>query len=260
MHSARTASLPIVIPAAIAAAWALAIAAQFSGSALLLHHDRLIQRGPPAALALALFVLAWLVMIAAMMLPSSLPFMRAFAFASAGQPRSALMLGAFLGGYTAVWIAFGTCAFAGDVALHRAVDSVSWLSRHPWIVSGGVLALAGAFQFTPLKDACLRACRLPSLFLLRYYRRGARAAFGMGSRHGLYCVGCCWALMLVAFAAGFANLWWMAALTALMVFEKIAYRGTTAVPIAGALLLAWSALIFAHPAWLPPAFSGFSAD
>jgi predicted metal-binding membrane protein len=80
----------------------------------------------------------------------------------------------------------------------------------------------------------------------------------IGARHGMYCVGCCWALMLVSFAAGFANLWWMAALTALMAYEKLARRGRTAVPIAGVVLLAWSALIFMHPAWLPRALSGFS--
>jgi predicted metal-binding membrane protein len=260
MQSARAASLPIAIPAAIAAAWCIAIAAQATGSAVFLHHDALIERGPAPAIALVLFVAAWLVMIAAMMLPSSLPFMRMFAQASANQPRSALILAAFLSGYVIVWVAFGVVAFAGDVVLHRLVDSVAWLSARPWLVSGGVLAVAGAFQFTRLKDACLRACRLPSNFLVRYYRRGARAAFGMGYRHGAFCVGCCWALMLVSFAAGFANLWWMAALTALMVFEKVAYRGRAAVPIAGAVLLAWSALIFAHPSWLPAALSGLRAS
>lgn len=260
MQSARAASTPLAIPAIIAVAWCIAIAAQISGSAVLLHHDRLIERGPAAGIALALFVLAWLVMIAAMMLPSSLPFMRMFAFASAHQPKHALMLSTFFTGYVLVWLAFGVAAFAGDVVVHRVVDRTAWLGAHPWLISGAVLAGAGVFQFSSLKDACLRACRLPSNFLLRYYRRGARAAFTMGYRHGAYCVGCCWALMLVTFAAGFANLWWMAALTALMVFEKTAYRGRSAVPVAGAILLAWSALVFLHPAWLPPALSGFSSD
>lgn len=258
MQRARAASIPFAIPAAIVIAWCIAIAAQASGSALLLHHDELIERGPPVGIALLLFLLAWLVMIGAMMLPSSIPFMRMFTMASANQPRHGVMFFLFLSGYVAVWCAFGVLAFGTDIALHRTVDRVAWLAAHPWIISGSVLALAGAFQFTPIKDACLRACRLPSNFLLRHYRRGARAAFSMGYRHGAYCVGCCWALMLVSFAAGFANLWWMAALTALMVFEKIAYRGRAAVPVAGAILLAWSALIFAHPAWLPHAFSGLS--
>ncbi|HKU68402.1 MAG TPA: DUF2182 domain-containing protein [Candidatus Baltobacteraceae bacterium] len=257
MQPARAGAPPIAIPAAIALAWLIAIAAQLSGSAVLLHHDELIERGPPLGAALGLFALAWIVMIAAMMLPSSLPFMRLFALASRNQPQAGLVQAAFFGAYVLVWLAFGMLAFAGDLAVHRTVDAVVFLSAHPWFVGGGVLAAAGAFQFTKLKDACLRACRLPGNFLLHHYRRGIPAALHLGYRHGLYCVGCCWALMLVSFAAGFANLWWMAALTALMVFEKTAHRGKAAVPFAGMVLLVWSALIFAHPAWLPRALAGF---
>jgi len=252
----RAAGLPIAIPALIAIAWVLAALAQFSGSAAFLHHDALIEHGPPAAIALPLFILAWLVMIAAMMLPSSLPLLGMFAYASANQPRPKAAFAAFVGGYAVVWTAFGITAFAGDVLVHRTVDRVAWLSAHPWAIAGTVLAVAGAFQFTPLKDACLRTCRLPGNFLMHHYRRGLRAAFELGYRHGLFCAGCCWALMLIGFAAGFASLWWMAALTAVMVYEKTARRGRAAVPIAGAVLLLWSALVFAHPWWLPPAFSG----
>jgi predicted metal-binding membrane protein len=91
---------------------------------------------------------------------------------------------------------------------------------------------------------------------MHHYRRGARAAFDLGYRHGMFCAGCCWALMLVSFAAGFASLWWMAAITALMVYEKVARHGRTAVPIAGTVLLLWGALVFMHPSWLPAALSG----
>jgi predicted metal-binding membrane protein len=91
---------------------------------------------------------------------------------------------------------------------------------------------------------------------MHHYRRGVRAAFQLGYRHGLFCAGCCWALMLIGFAAGVASLWWMAALTALMVYEKTARHGQIAVPVAGAVLLLWSALVFAHPWWLPAALSG----
>lgn len=254
----RRPSLPVAIPAAIAAAWILSALAEFSGWGRFLHHDALIEHGPPAAMALALFVAAWLVMIAAMMLPSSLPLIRMFAFACAQQPRPAPVFAAFLGGYAVVWTAFGIAAFAGDVAIHRAVDTIAWLSAHPWMIAGAVLATAGAFQFTRLKDACLRACRLPGNFLMHHYRRGMPGAFELGYRHGLFCAGCCWALMLVAFAAGFASLWWMAALTALMFYEKTARGGRAAVPVAGLVLLAWSALVFGHPWWLPAAFSGIN--
>lgn len=252
----RPARVHAVIPLAIAIAWTLAAVAQFSGGAAFLHHDALIEHGPPLAVALPLFALAWLVMIVAMMLPSSLPLFRMFAYAAQNQPRPANALAAFAAGYAVVWSAFGVAAFAGDILVHRAADRVAWLHAHPWVIAGATLALAGAFQFTPLKEACLRACRLPGNFLMRHYRRGVRAAFELGYRHGLFCAGCCWALMLIGFAAGFASLWWMAALTALMVYEKTGRHGRSAVPVAGAILLVWSMLVFTHPHWLPPAFSG----
>jgi predicted metal-binding membrane protein len=256
MQSARRAAIPAAIPAAIAVAWLIAAVAQISGSGALLHHDALLERGPPLGIALVLFAVAWPVMIAAMMLPSSFPVMRTFALASANQPRRGVVFASFIGGYVVVWWLFGIAAFFGDLAVHRLVDRTAWLSAHPWFVAGSVLALAGLFQFTPLKDACLHACRLPGTFVMHHYRRGSRAAFDLGLRHGLFCAGCCWALMLVGFAAGFAALWWMAVLTALMVYEKTARRGRAAVPVAGAVLLVWSALVFAHPLWLPAAFSG----
>jgi predicted metal-binding membrane protein len=256
MQTARAATVPIAIPLAIAIAWTVAVLAQFSGSAAFLHHDALIERGPPPALGLALFILAWLVMIAAMMLPSSFPLLRMFAFASANQPRRAAVFASFVAGYAVVWCAFGIVAFGGDVIVHRMADRIAWLNAHPWVIAGSVLFIAGAFQFTPFKDACLRACRLPGNFLMHHYRRGSRAAFELGYRHGLFCAGCCWALMLISFAAGFASLWWMAAVTALMVYEKTAPRGRAAVPIAGVVLLVWSALVLAHPGWLPKPLSG----
>lgn len=206
----------------------------------------------PLLLAVPLFVVAWQAMIVAMMLPSSLPLMRMFLAAAANQPRRHQAIAAFIGGYAAVWTAFGLLAFGADVVLHRTVDTMPWLAAHPWLIAGGVLALAGGFQFSPLKQACLRKCRLPAMYLLQHYRRGRRAAFALGSGHGVFCVGCCWALMLVTFAAGFANLWWMAALTALMVYEKTGRYGARIVPLAGVLLLALGTLIAAHPAWSPP--------
>ena len=202
------------------------------------HHDSLLEGGRGFGLALVLFVLAWQVMIAAMMLPSSLPLVRMFSAASAGAPRRGRALAAFVSGYAVVWSAFGVLAFAGDASLHALVDASPWMEAHDWAIAPGVLVLAGLFQFSSLKDACLRACRHPASFLHRHYRRGTRGGFELGARHGLFCVGCCWALMLVMFAAGAASLVWMAALTALMVYEKTRPSGATAVPLTGAVLLA----------------------
>ncbi len=111
-----------------------------------------------------------------------------------------------------------------------------------------MLALAGAFQFTPLKDACLDKCRHPAQFLTRHYRRGTAGAFLLGVRHGAFCLGCCWALMLVLFAAGMASLLWMAALTALMVHEKTRPNGARAVPVSGVALLAAASVVLAYGA------------
>ena len=209
-----------MVAGAIAVAWALAVGAEISGRGTALHHDALIEGKLPYALALVLFLVAWQAMIAAMMVPSSLPLLRLFAAAATGQPRPRAAIAAFLGGYALVWTAFGWLAFVGDTMVHATVDRTPWLQHHEWLIAGGTLALAGAFQFSALKDRCLEVCRHPGAFLLRHYERGLPGAFALGRRHGLFCLGCCWALMLLMFAAGVANLWWMAGLTALMVYEK----------------------------------------
>ena len=237
---------------AIAAGWALAVTAELSGTAKALHHDKLIEGG--SAWAALLFLLAWQAMVAAMMLPSALPLIRLFDAVSRNQERSGLARGAFLAGYGAVWTGFGALALLGDSALHHTVDAIPWLSERPWFVAGGVLALAGAFQFSDLKDQCLSKCRQPGPYLLAHYRRGPEAGFRLGFGHGLFCLGCCWALMLVMFAAGVAVLWWMAALTAVMVYEKTGRHGRTLTPVVGVSLLVLAALTVAHPPWLPAPF------
>jgi predicted metal-binding membrane protein len=250
------ARVPPAVAGAIAVAWALAVAAELSGRGSKLHHDALIEGRMPYALALVLFLVAWQAMVAAMMVPSSLPLVRLFGAAAAGQARRGAAMAAFLGGYALVWTVFGWFAFVGDTMVHATVDRTPWLQRHEWLIAGGTLALAGAFQFSALKDRCLEVCRHPGAFLLRHYGRGLPAAFALGRRHGLFCLGCCWALMLLMFAAGVANLWWMAGLTALMVYEKTGTGGRRAVPVAGIALLACAALVLAHPPWLPPIVGG----
>jgi predicted metal-binding membrane protein len=236
--------LPIVVPAAITAAWAVAVAAEASGTAGVVHHDTVLADGPPPVGAVLLFLAGWQVMTAAMMLPSSLPLVRMFEAASAGAPGRRRALAAFLGAYVLVWTTFGTLAFAGDAGLHALMNGSRWLEEHEWAIGPSVLMLAGAFQFTSLKDACLRACRHPSSFMHRHYRRGTAGAFELGARHGAFCVGCCWALMLVMFALGVASLIWMALLTALMVHEKTAPAGARTVPITGVTLLALGSTLF----------------
>ncbi len=253
---------PTVVVVAIAAAWALSILAQTSGRAVFLNHGALIEgtrpffRPPPLWLALPLFLVAWQVMVVAMMLPSSLPMVRLFRMTAQRQPRPQAVQGAFLGGYLVVWTAFGALAFLQDVGIHRLVDRTPWLQGHPYVIAAGALMLGGAFQFSAIKDRCLSECRHPGAFLLQHYRRGVGEAFRFGRKHGLFCLGCCWALMLVMFAAGVANLWWMAALGALMFYEKAGRFGDRVTPVAGAALIALGALVLLHPVWLPGVFGG----
>jgi predicted metal-binding membrane protein len=241
---------------AIGAAWLLALSAEVTGRASGLHHDALIEGGLPVWAALGLFLIAWQVMIAAMMLPSSLPLISLFFHAASSQPAPARVKAAFLSGYTAVWTTFGALAFAGDAALHFVVGRWPWLAVRPWLIGGGVLVLAGAFQFSALKDKCLDECRHPGAYMLKHYRRGVGAALRMGGGHGLFCLGCCWALMLVSFAVGMASLPWMGLFTAFMVFEKTGKGGERGVVPIGIGLLALGALVLAHPPWLPALFSG----
>jgi predicted metal-binding membrane protein len=228
----------VVIVAAIAVAWVAAIAADVVGASRVLHHDALIEGGWPLPAALVVFVVAWQLMIVAMMLPSSLPLIRLFVAAAASQDRPARATSALVGGYASVWTVFGAAAFLFDVVVHRVVERIGFIQARPHLVAGSVLLVAGAFQFSDLKDRCLRECRHPAPFLMSRYARGAWAAFRLGVGHGTFCLGCCWALMLVGFAAGVANLWWMAALTAVMVVEKSARRGREATAPIGFGLLA----------------------
>jgi predicted metal-binding membrane protein len=245
---------PVIV--AIAAAWAIAVAAEVTGHSRALHLHSTIEGGPPLWAALLLFLVAWQAMLAGMMLPSSLPLIRLFEVVSRRREDGAVARAAFLGGYVAVWTAFGALAFVGDVGLHRAVDTVPWLAERPWLLAGSVLAVAGAFQFSELKERCLAKCRAPGPYMLAHYRRGPGGGFTLGLGHGLFCLGCCWALMLVMFGVGVAALWMMAALTALMVYEKIGRYGAASARVAGVALLAAAVVQLAHPSWLPAAVGG----
>ena len=137
-------------------------------------------------------------------------------------------------------------------------DAVFHVHRDPgvwFVLAGALMCVAGAYQWSATKRACLSRCRTPADWLVENWRQGAWGALRLGAAHGVYCVGCCWALMLVMFAAGVAVLWWMAALTAVMVYEKTGRHGPALTPVIGVALLGLSALAFAHPAWLPTPFA-----
>jgi predicted metal-binding membrane protein len=234
--------VPRWLTAAVLAAWTIAIVAWATGRGVALSHDALIHSNVPLGAALVASLAAWQVMFAAMMVPTAAPVMARLA--SGARPAAAMA--GFLGAYALVWTAFGTAAFLGDAALHRTVHRVPWLQGHRWVVAGAVLAAAGAFQLTAAKRACLASCRDPERHVRSRERRGVRA----GLAYGVACLGDCWALMLVMFAAGMANLWWMAALTALMAYEKLGRDGMRAATFGGATLLGLAGLVFLHPAWI----------
>jgi predicted metal-binding membrane protein len=230
------AALPPAVSLAIAGAWLVAIVAQATGWAALLHHHSLIEGGAPLWLAVVLFVPGWLVMIAAMMLPASRSTIGVVTGGLTRRRRPSIAMAAFLGAFLLAWMGFGLVAFGGDVALHHAVDATPWLAARPWLIEASVLVVAGGYQLTSGKRRSLAACRHPN-DLLPDVPLTEAGAFQIGLRHGLECLGSSWALMLLMFAEGFANLWWMAGLTFLMTYEANGRRGLEAARIAGAVLL-----------------------
>jgi predicted metal-binding membrane protein len=120
------------------------------------------------------------------------------------------------------------------------------------------MVLAGGFQFSSLKEQCLNACRHPFSFLTHHYQRGLQAAWNLGIRHGLYCLGCCWALMLVMFAVGVGHFSWMIVLTVVMTLERTWNRGRDIVPVVGVAFLVWGVLVLLHPSWLPDLLGGYA--
>ena len=178
-------------------------------------------------------------MVVAMMLPTIVPTARMFCLVTVRVERPAATRTVFLAAYLVVWLYFAGVALVGDAGAHAAIGASEWLRAREGLVLAGVLGLAGVIQFIPLTRRCLRACRDPRALLFGHYRRGLAASWALGVRHGMCCLGCHWALMLVMFAVGVGNLWWMAVLTVVMVVEGTARRGMRLVaPVGVALLVA----------------------
>ena len=237
---------PVVV-VAITVAWGLALAAEYTGRVQWIHHHHLVTEQMSPLGSIALFLLAWQVHIAAMMLPSTLPMVGLFRRASARQPHPTLPRTAFLGGYLVVWTAFGVAAVLGNALAHATLGHSSALGGHPGVMAGGVIILAGAFQFSSLKDRCMEQCRHPAAFIARHYRQGIAGAFNLGLRHGLFCLGCCWALMLIMLVVGIANLAWMVPLALLMLYEKIGAGGDRMVRPVGGLLILLGVAVLVEP-------------
>jgi predicted metal-binding membrane protein len=243
---------PVLWPwALVVAAWTLAgLSVLTNQSELINHHYLLEESHLPVLVALVVFLACWQVMTVGMMLPSSMPMIYMIVHAGRQQKRPFAVPGAFLAAYAVVWTAFALVAFLGDTRIHWLVHHWSWLDTHTWVIGATTFAVAGAFQFSPLKGRCLTQCRRPFSFFVRYYRKGVGAAWHLGLRHGAFCMGCCWALMLVMFGIGVGSLLSMALLTGVMVIEKTYPGGQRLSPVIGVILLGLAALWLAHPAWL----------
>ena len=196
-----------------------------------------------------LVFLMWSIMMVAMMVPSASPMVLTYATIRRKQhPDEGAFgaTGAFLLGYVILWTAFSALATVAQWGLQRAALISSAGESTNAVFAGGLLLVAGIFQWTPWKRACLTRCRSPFLFIMTSWRDGTRGALMMGLEHGVFCLGCCWALMAVAFALGVMNLWWMAALTLLIAAENLLPQGELFSRVTGAALLAcgvaWLAL------------------
>jgi predicted metal-binding membrane protein len=165
------------------------------------------------------FLVAWIVMMAAMMLPASAPMFMLFRLSASDGPRGELRTLAFGVGYLLVWAVVGVVVLVAQ----RVVDALVSPDLRPLGVAAVLLA-AGAYQFTPLKATCLRACQTPADFLVRHWRSGTLGALRLGIDHGLYCLGCCWALMAVLVAAGGMGLAWVALIALIVLVEKLVPR------------------------------------
>jgi predicted metal-binding membrane protein len=183
----------------------------------------------------------WTVMMIGMMTPSAAPMILLYGRV-ARQPgldgRTFASSIWFASGYLLSWAVFSLAATTAQYALDRA----SLLTLGMYLVNtrlaGVVLILAGVYQWTPLKDSCLRQCRSPLNFLQQYggFRRTIAGSLGLGFRHGLYCIGCCWVLMALLFAGGVMNLIWIAAIAALVLLEKVVAAGRTLGRVAGVVM------------------------
>jgi predicted metal-binding membrane protein len=202
------------------------------------------------------FVVAWAVMMAAMMFPAAAPMILLFQATAARRKaagRAFVPTWVFIVGYLLVWTAIGGITWvlvqvAGDVA-----GQLSVADRQTWapLALGAVLGLAGLYQLTPLKRVCLDHCRSPFGFVMQHWREGYGGALRMGVVHGLYCLGCCWALFAVLVAAGVMSLAWMLLLTLVVFAEKVLPFGRRTSQVVGVVFLLLGVVVAAGVADLP---------
>jgi predicted metal-binding membrane protein len=209
-----------------------------------LSHEPIGESGLVASYVLV-FMAGWVLMTVVMMLPSSLPLIDHFVHMIARRTDHLYLVILLILGYLSMWTVFGIAAYIGDSVLHEAVEHGLRISSRQ--IGAVLLLAAGIYQFLPLKHMCLDKCRSPYTFLVQNWtgKHAALDAFRLGLRHGLFCVGCCWTLMLLMFALGGANLGWMLALGAVMAVERVSPWGRRLTAPLGVALMAWASLLWA---------------
>jgi predicted metal-binding membrane protein len=240
LYSANRALVIAGLCAAIAGAWAYLVPASLDMYGRMDGAAAWMMEAKWDARYLLLIFLMWATMMVAMMLPSALPTILIFQRAIRSDPEvraPARRMFAFAAGYVLAWAGFS----AGATLLQWALAEAALLS--PMMVSASpglgaaILIVAGVYQWTPFKHACLRRCQSPLAFLAEHWRPGVPGALRLGFEHGLNCVGCCWALMLLLFVGGVMNLLWIAAITAFVLVEKLTPYGSKAGRLSGLALM-----------------------
>lgn len=194
-------------------------------------------------------VVMWTVMMIAMMTPAAAPMILMFSTIHrrrTAEGRPTVPTAIFILGYLVVWTIYSVVAALGQAGLHAAALLSPAMAATSPLLAGGLLVVAGVFQWTPLKRVCLAACRSPLSFLMTGWREGRAGTFVMGFRHGLYCLGCCWVLMALLFVAGVMNLLWVAAIAVAILVEKVVPRGDMVGRLAGVVLVAAGVLLVAR--------------
>jgi predicted metal-binding membrane protein len=240
--TARRHLLPASIVALSGAAWATLWLNDSSHAAMHGHHHHGAVAGATAPLPAALmFIGSWTMMTVAMMLPTSLPVLRTFQTIAGARKDRALLVGLVASGYLVTWASFGASVHVAELGLRRLALASLWAREHAWTIGGVILLGAGSYQFTPLKYRCLDKCRSPLSFVIEHWqgRHERRQAFRLGVHHGLFCVGCCWALMLLMFVVGTANVVGMLVLGMVMAVEKNVTWGRRLAGPLGVVLIVW---------------------
>ena len=241
----RTVLLSSVLLLVLAAWLALWLTESSANGFLHVHH--LGHHGVSSGSVMLLFVVGWTVMTVAMMLPTTLPIIAIFHTIAGARADRLLLVALVIFGYILTWVLFGAVVYFGYLLLQWVLNSIQLLKENTWAGVPSLLILAGVFQFTSLKYRCLDKCRSPFSFVIEHWqgRRERWNALRLGVDNGIFCVGCCWALMLLMFIVGVGSLFWMFILAVIMGIEKNVSWGRRISTPLGIVLIGWGVVLLA---------------